>query len=361
MWDILKECWYCSQPEDADAIYVNHDFLSRDPLAFMEWILNHVLSIDRTIYDRVDLKAHIALACVIIMGDIVKRAKLQPFPVNSITISDDLKSFIELLKLKLDIILDRSVMDAFGWSYMEAREIKIQVNKFLDKELFRLDKYIAKELKNCIPVTRFSENDKHKDTSDLKIIYKAWKLTNINFWNSFQSCSAINVSYTKGIPPKVLEYSFKGCSSYYFSSRSGKELIGNEFFGAEAVGRLINALASEFKSIASTTGLKRDEDYTWFICEEDRDSDTLKKFEGKYGVRINTENIVYSNCNRSFAVESNTAELVLHNWTFLPWSESTTPVIIYGFLEFEDIVTGVAAIYYDLHILKPKGVHLVII
>ncbi len=113
----------------------------------------------RTIYDRHELKVHIAAACTVLIGDMLNTGSSPSFRFDDITKAENLERFITVLHTKTDIIYCKSVRIAFGWETSKAKCIKSKVDGFLASELDRCKKYIADSLKKCIPNITINPND----------------------------------------------------------------------------------------------------------------------------------------------------------------------------------------------------------
>lgn len=358
LWKELRECWYLSQPEDADAHYCDHQLFSRNPEAFSGWINDHIIPLDRTIDERHDLKVHIAAACTVLIGDILNTGGGSfSFRFDAITKAEELERFITILKTKSVIIVKDPVRTAFDWDICEANRVKLRVDNFLDSELVRCKQYITDSLKKCIPDTTINTVDMNFNKGDRELVYEAWNQTNQNFWKSFSRVPAIRVSFSRNLLPNIIQIPFKAHESYYLSEKSGKKIHGLDFDGAKVAWHLNNKIAQSLEAMASRPVSKVAADSTWFISEYDWNEEGLSRLQAKYDFNSHLDKYIRVSGNQSFIVEKEAAELVLHEWTFMPWLEEGSPVVIYGFTEFSEFTTGVSSLYYEFSILNPSGVH----
>ncbi|MGC3873743.1 hypothetical protein ACPF7Z_10775 [Halomonas sp. GXIMD04776] len=358
LWQEIRECWYLSQPEDADAIYCDHQFFSRNPQAFASWISDHVIQMDRTIYERHDFKVHVAAACTVLIGDMLNAGVSPSFIFGTIAKAEELERFISLLNNKKDILLRESVRAAFCWDYSEAKSIRSKVDDFLDSELLRCKKYIADSLKRCIPNISIHSADRDFNRGDRELVYDAWNQTNQNFWTYFSVSPGVKVSFSRSVFPDVVQVGFKAHESYFLSVRSGKRLHGLDFAGIEVARQLINQIAQKLKATAGCLVSDIGKDCTWFISEEDWNVQGWDRLKTRYGFDNHSDCTVRVGGKQSFVVEKDAAELMLHAWEFMPWSGGEYPVAVYGFTEFSEFTTGVSSVYYKLNVLNPSGIHL---
>lgn len=358
LWKELRECWYLSQPEDADGIYCDHEFFSRSPQAFSYWVSNHIVPMQRTLHDRHDLKIHIASACTVLIGDMINKGSHPSFILDSIINAEELARFIDLLKTKSEIIKKESVKNAFGWEDSEAKLIKSKVDKFLTLELYRCKKYIADSIKKCIPIITINSNGNNFYKGDRERVYEAWNQTNQNFWKQFCMGPAIKVSFSTSLASNTIKIPFKAHESYYLSEKSGKSLSGLDFDGARVASSLKYKIAQSLKAYAKTSVSKVAADCTWFISDNVWNSEAKSKLKARYGLNLPSDKIFVVSGNQSFIVEKDAAELVLHKWTFMPWSEGERPIVVYGFTEFSEFTYGVSSLYYEFRVLNPSGIQL---
>lgn len=359
LWKELRECWYLSQPEDADANYCDHQLFSRNPDAFSGWINDHIIPLDRAIEERHDLKVHMAAACTVLIGDMLNTGCSFSFRFDAITNAEELERFITILKTKSGFIEKEPVMTAFHWNVSEANTLKLNVDNFLDSELVRCKQYITDSLKKCIPDTVINSVNMNFNKGDRELVYEAWNQTNQNFWKLFSGVPAIRVSFSKNLLPNIIQHPFEAHKSYYLSERSGKKLHALDFGGTNVAYRLIDKIAQTLKAIASSPITKVAEGSAWFISNDDWNEEGWSQLHAKYGFNINFDKAIRVSGDQSFVLEKDAAELLLHEWTFMPWSEEEEgcPVVVYGFTEFSECTTGVSSLYYDFNILNPFGVH----
>jgi len=358
LWKELRECWYLSQPEDADAIYCDHQFFCRNPEAFSHWACDHVVSVDRTIFERHDLKVNIALACTVLIGDMLNNGVTPSFSFDAIANAEKLERFITLLQAKSEIITRESVRTAFGWSTIEASRLKLKVDGFLASELDRCKQYIADSLKKCIPNITINSIDRNLNEGDRELVYEAWNQTNQNFWKFLCRIHAVRVSLSRSLLPNIIQVPFKAHESYYLSKKSGKKIHGHDFAGKYVAEKLKARVAQSLIAMALGPLSKAVADCTWFISKDDWNETGWNRLKAMYGFNSNLDNSIKVQGKQSFVVEKDAAELVLHEWTNMPWSGGEYPVVVYGFTDFSDFTTGVSSLYYELKILNPSGIHL---
>ncbi|MFT4739615.1 MAG: hypothetical protein ACI9L9_000388 [Marivirga sp.] len=356
LWKELRKCWYLSQPEDADATYCDHQLFSRDPQAFSTWISDHIVPMDRTIHDRHDLKIHMAAACTVLIGEMLNTGRPPSFGYDSIAKAEDLERFIRVLKGKSKMINRESVKIAFGWDNSEANSVKLKVDEFLASELVRCQQHIANSLKNCIPNITINTVDRSLNKGDRELVYEAWEKTNKNFWSFFSIAPAIKVSFSKNILPEIIQMPFNAHESYYLSERSGKKLHGLDFGGSSVAASLTHRVAQKLNAIARSQVSNIAADSTWFISEDDWNTKGRDQLKARYGFDFHSDKSITVRGKQSFVVEKETAELVLHEWTFMPWSGGEHPVVVHGFTEFSEFTTGVSSLYYQFNVLNPSGI-----
>lgn len=358
LWKELRECWYLSQPEDADASYCDHPLFTREHEAFSSWISNHIVSLNRTINARHELRIHMAAACTVLIGEMINTSSRPSFIFDTIAKSEELKPFIALLKNKSNIIVRESVMTAFGWKKTKAASIKSKVDEFLASELDRCNKHIADSLKNCIPNIEINPTDRNLGKGDRELVYEAWNQTNQNFWSFFPNLQAIKMSFSRKILSDIIEVSFKSTKSYYLCEKSGHRNYDIDFHGVHVAQSLLQRIVKDLKVMAKTPAAKITTNSTWFISEDDSKTMGLTRLKDQYGFDSHSHNYIKIHGNQSFVVEKDAAELILHEWTSFPWSSGENPVVISGFLEFYEFIKGVSSLYYEFKILNPSAIHL---
>lgn len=359
LWKQLRECWYLSQPEDADAIYCDHPFFTRDSQAFIDWITNHIVPMERITHDRHNMKVHIAGACIVLMGDILNTKGQPSFRFETIENSEQLERFITLLKSKTEIIHRESVRNAFGWDFFEANCVKSKVDDFLGSELDRCRQFVTDSLKRCIPNITINSNDMNLNRGDRELVYEAWNQTNQNFWRTLNRVSAFKLSFSRNILQDAIHFQFTSHESYYLCERSGKRIYEHDFFGEVVATKLIASVTQKLKAIARCHVNKVNKDATWFICEIDWNKRGWDRLKEKYGFDFGSGNTIHIGGEQSFVAEKDSTELILHERVLLPWSEGKFPVIVYGFTDFSEFTTGVSSIYYQLKVLNPAGIYLI--
>jgi len=356
LWRELRKCWYLSQPEDADATYCDHPLFSRNPQAFSSWINDHIVPMDRTIHERHDLKGYIAAACTVLIGDMLNTGRSPSFEFNSIVKTEKLERFITELQNRSKIINQKPVRNAFGWDSSEAASIKSKVEDFLISELDKCKQFINNALKKCIPDITFHPTDRNLNSGDRDLVYEAWNQTNQNFWRSFIMEPAIKVSFASSIFPDNIHIPFKAAESYYLSKKSGKRIHRLDFSGAHVANQLNYCITQKLSAMARSPVSKIEAGSTWFISENDWNENGLKQLKAKYSFDLNSDKYIKVSGEKSYIVEKEAAELVLHEWTFMPWAEGERPVVVHGFTDFAEFATGVSSIYYQFRICNPSGV-----
>jgi len=358
LWKQLRECWYLSQPEDADATYCDHRFFSRDPQEFSCWVNDHIIPLDRTIHERHDLKVHIAAACTVLIGDMLNTSKSPSFRFDAIAKAEKLERFITLLQTKSEIINRESVRTAFGWDSIESNSIKLEVDDFLAFELERCKKYIADSLKKCIPNITLNSADRNLNRGDRELVYEAWNQTNQNFWSYFTMVPAIKLSYstTHLADMNIVQVPFKAYESYYLSEKSGKRIHRLDFSGLNIAARLNSIIIRNLRAVARSQVSKVEAGSTWFISEDDWCG--REQFQTRYGYDSHSDITIKVRGKQSFIVDKDSAELVLHEWKFMPWLGEGHPVVINGFTDFSELTTGISSLYYQFRLLNPSGIHL---
>lgn len=358
LWKELRECWYLSQPDDANAQYCDHPFFTRDPNEFSQWIINHVVSIDRSIEERHDLKVHIAAACTVLIGEMLDTGRSMSFQLTSIAYAEKLEQFLLLLRTKLNTISKQSVINAFGWS-QKSNKIKLKVNQLLTRELANCKSYIADRLKECVPNITINIRDINLNKEDRELVYEAWNQTNHNFWGElvFKASPSVKLSFSSDIPSENIKIKFTAHESYFLSGKSGKKIHGHSFDGHAVASKLNQILLHTLTAMANSQASESIQDGTWLICRDDWNNDTFRQFQSKYGYDHYSDKSILIGGNRSFVIEKEAIELVLHEWTCMPWSSGEYPVVVYGFTEFSEFTTGESSLYYELKVLKPSGVY----
>lgn len=356
-WKELKACWYLSQPDDANAQYCDHQLFTRDPHEFSQWISNHAASIDRTIDERHDLKVHIAAACTVLIGEMLDNGQSISFQLTSIASTEKLEQFLILLRTKLNTITKQLVMDAFGWSAFKAGKIKLKVDKLLAIELANCKRHITDRLKECIPDITIDVRDINLNKEDRELVYEAWNQTNHHFWGEFKTYPAVKLSFSSDIPSESIKIKFTAHESYFLSAKSGKKIHGLSFSGHAVASKLNHNLFHTLTSMANSQVSKSIEDGTWLICREDWNNNTFSQLQSKDGYDQYSDKSILIGGNQSFVIEKEAAELVLHEWTCMPWSRGEYPVVVYGFTEFSEFTTGESSLYYEFKVLKPSGVY----
>ncbi len=356
LWKELRKCWYLSQPEDADASYGDHQLFSRDPQAFSNWISDHIVLMDRTTHDRHDLKIHMAAACTVLIGEMLDTGRPPSFGNDSIVKAENLERFIPALKNKSEIIKREPVRTAFGWDPCKANQIKLNVDKFLDSELDRCKQYLTDSLNNCIPNITINTANKNLNRGDRELVYVAWNQTNQNFWKAFSSLPAFKISFSRTVLPEIIQVRFKAHQSYYLSTKSGKSIHGHDFAGHKVANRLTNKLVQRLQPMARNQVSEIVADSTWFISEADCSIEGWDRLKAMYGFNFDSEKYVKVGGKQSFIVEKEAAELVLHEWTFMPWSGGVHPVVVHGFIEFSEFTSGVSSLHYQFRILDSSGI-----
>jgi hypothetical protein len=345
-----------SQPEDADATYCDNQLFSRNPQAFSTWISDHIVPMDRTIYERHDLKVHIAAACTVLIGDMLHTGGSPSFRFNGIAKTEELERFISVLQNKSEIINQKSVRIAFGWDSSDANSIKLKVDNFLATEIDKCKQSIDNALKKCIPDITINSADRNLNKGDRELIYEAWNQTNQNFWRSFIMEPVVKVSFARSIFPDIIEIPFKAAKSYYLSKKSGEKIHGLDFSGDRVAAELNYQIAQKLKAMAKRPVSKVVTDCTWFISEDDWNEDGRNKLKARYGFDLKSDKSIKVSGKESFIVEKEAAELVLHEWTFMPWSGGECPVVVHGFTDFSEFTTGVSSLYYQFRIRNPSGI-----
>lgn len=358
LWKELRDCWYLSQPEDANATFSNHKLFCRDPQEFSLWINNHILPMDRTIHDRHDLKIHLASACTVLIGDMLNNDVKPSFIFNSIANAEELEQFINLLQGKSNLINQEQVRAAFDWDFIKANKIKCKVDDFLNSELVICKHFITDNLKKCIPVISIKNDNINLNKGDREQVYEAWDQTNQVFWRYFSRIPAVKVRFTRNILPNKISRPFIAGKSYYLSEKSGKRISGHNFDGIYVADLLNYKIAQRLESAAKTPLPKVKKGCSVFIAENDWSEEGLNHLSAKYGINLNFQNTLKSQGEKSFIVEQDAAELVLTEWPIIPWHKENYPVIVYGFTEFSEYTTGVSSLYYEIKILNPAGFHL---
>jgi hypothetical protein len=358
LWKELRQCWYLSQPEDANATYCDHQLFSRDPQAFSHWVSAHIIPLDRTIHDRHDLRAHIAAACTVLIGDMLNTNVSPTFIFDTIAKAEKLELFMTLLQTKSDIINQKSVRTAFGWNISEAKGVKLKVDDFLVSELDRCKQYITDSLKKCIPDITISSVNRNLNERDRELVYEAWNKTNQNFWSVFSRKLVIRVIFSKSILPNIIQRPFQTQNSYYLSAKSGKRIHGIDFDGNSVANLLISKVAQNLSSVAKSPVSKVTADCTWFISTDDWNEEGRGQLKAKYGYNFRSDKSIRVDGKQSFIVEKDAAELVLTEWSTMPWSDGEQPVVVYGFTNFSEFTTGKSSLYYELKVLNPSGIYL---
>ncbi len=178
--------------------------------------------------------------------------------------------------------------------------------------------------------------------------------------DKFFKLAAVKVSFSKSIlaDMNIIQIPFEAYESYYLSDRSGKRIDGLDFAGFAVARDVSMLLARNLMDIAKNPVSQVPSGCTWFISEADWNTANLNRFGEKYGFDRHSCIHIRVFGNESFIVEKETIELVLHKWTFLPWSEGKHPVVVYGFTDFSEITSGVSSVYYKINLLKSSGVQL---
>lgn len=356
-WDILREIWYCSQPEDAGPIaHVEHDFFSpRSKKAFLKWALSLEDLADEYFFDRHHFGINLGKACVVVLADFLHRDGHQPinFHISNLASSERAISFIKRLLSQLYEIEDAEVTAAFGWVNESSKDLRFWCELRLNQELERVESIKGRILSDARPDLKVSSGDR-------QLLYDAWKKTHETFWSSLSLREWVIPRITRSLLQdhhEVVLVDF--LETFYLCAYTGRRIGGLDFngnwFASTFVYNLINKIVENANGTVRGSG-----QHDWILPLSLR-----AKYRGLEANTIGQEmnlpiqegdGVFWDNTERPIAISPGAILLDLHEWLPLPWSGGSKPVVVYGFTEFSEKTTVGLSLYFDLKIVKPQGI-----
>lgn len=354
-WAELKSCWYVSHPEESSSSHGDHDFFKRDPGAMLRWAGEHIATKDFSFrsFDRTDLSVFIGQACVVLMADIIcSEGSFGAVPTcSTVRQYRDVSQLFDRLKGATSKVIDRNVAVAFGWSRLQANDLKVALDSYISDMEVQLKEGLRDELSKCTP-------DIKSNSRDRDYYYGVWQRTNDKFWERFELYKYFSVSMGNCLRDNILSVKFNNlCAPYYFSSRSG-QVIMNQSFGGEVIADLLTAEVAEKLHTAAVDPVSSIEpNDILLVSKSDWDGEFNELLSDRYKIDVPEAVVLPAGLESSLVIKPGAASLVIHEWKGMPWGASATmPSVVYGFVDFNEEVSCSTSLYFQLHIHDPSKI-----
>lgn len=351
-WNELKECWYSSQPSDADAHFCSHEFFNRKLPAFCQWMVVSVSNDNGVGFfiDRHSLNRNIFKTCVVLIAEELNLVDISVLPMPRGTLSEiqGSKAVVRKLIENIEMVEDINVGMAFDWGESR-KDVREKVDRILGGTLENLEESYTKSLSKCIPNNECSE--------DLELKYEAWEKTNNSFLSQFNPVawgdSIIAKTNLDGMNNLTFERDNVG-AAYYLSKKSGQRLYDMQFGGRQLAMKLQQRIGSELQHIAQNfEGVHLKDMGNIFISNIDWDK---YAFNRKNEILNRSSSIIRGDFLHSFIVTPGSIELKIFQWPDMPWSTENNPVVVYGFLDINKKIESNSSVYYKINIINPSGI-----
>lgn len=355
LWCELRKCWYASQPLDSNANYCEHDLFSRDPTAFITWVLDNSGGWHINLYERHDLDSNAARACIVILAELINTNENYQLSISTSDVKETEMAIrlVSLLRHQIPLIKDPDVGEAFKWDQACADDLFDSCESQLESQKGVLEDRLKQLLANCVPNPANNPKDK-------VLLFDAWRETQKNFWNTFGSSEWANISFVKKLPPEMVTASVDSFESYYLSSKSTKVVHGLQFQGGWVAGELRRqVLIKLMNSAKGTLGAKPSGSY-WILPNSSTEYYRREREEifDRWQIQVPEDDpICRLGIDRMIIIEPGAIELQIYEWHNMPWHHvGDKPTVVFGFTDFSEKIHVGLSLYYDLKINDPNGI-----
>lgn len=348
-WEVLKQIWYCSQPEHSDVSYCEIDFFSRNPKTLFAWFVRNFkddLYLRRSILDRDPLKVNAVRFLVVLYADFVYRSrdiKFEPVfaKVKDLEIAT---TIFQSMRNCVDLIENEKVSASFGWVNPHPTRLKIECLANLKIMEADFQNRIKSNLSRMVP-----DKGKH-----LKIINDIWRGTVERFYEHVVAAPWLNVKYSTTLQEHFVSYPFSDRQSHCYLPDSTGYVPGLIFNADQLFYSVLRYFVDEVKMSAQGERTEKLPGTLWLVPSPmykyaAQMRDHLSKICG-FKVGIDDPVLRYDG-DRIISIEEGSLVTWLFDWGELPWRGHDKPIPIFGYVDFKERAEGELHLYMSVQII----------